>query len=307
MADEPTKVIDASGGGGKPVEGETLHHLKVDGKELTMTDAELVTAMKAAELEGGAANRMREASETKKEYEALLEDAQVGAELKHLNDTVMAGTGTEMEIDRYCVLMNLGEDGKAVLMGKETPVVAPTTPTTPAGPAAPAAGGKMGFSDLTPEMQQVMIESYNLVREQKDVSQRENIVNLIDSDTDFGKMTESLDANKKAEYVSSVMKLVESEVDSRLRRGTQAGPKLVPTAVKAVLGTVTKFGIPGKKDDTLVPGFGPTGGQYLSDVQVDEPIPRVPLSDDNWMENTIKRAQQLAFRTAKQKDSHKTR
>ncbi len=111
----------------------------------------------------------------------------------------------------------------------------------------------------------------------------------VDKDEIFGKMVIGKD---KDDIKLTIKDMVAEDVLKKIQDGVPFGAKVVTEAVQRVRATLIKLGIPNNlTQHPIVLGLGPSDG-LSPEIQADEPIKRIPSTDDGDEANLIARTLQ---------------
>ena len=163
-------------------------------------------------------------------------------------------------------------------------------------------------TDFNAEFQKIMGASPAEVKAILDFSQQRHVNDArkeireisdkaVDKDEIIGKMIVGED---KKEVLATVRDMVAEDVLQKIQNGKTFGAELVSASVQMVRSKLTKLGIPKKlNQQPIVLGLAPSEG-LSSVIQADEPIKRVPSSEDDQEKNLIARYLQKAVHAARE-------
>lgn len=118
----------------------------------------------------------------------------------------------------------------------------------------------------------------------------------VDKDSIIGKM---IVGEEKDDVTLAVKDMVAEDILRKIQDGKPFGADMVAASVQRVRAQLTKLGIPNKlNQQPIVLGLAPSAG-LSSVIQADEPIKRVPSTEDGDEKNLVARYLQKAVHTAR--------
>jgi len=277
--------------------GEEEYTIKVDGIEKVVSRDELINL---AQKSAGADKRFQEAA-------ALREKAQRGTRAMELFDRLSDSTNppSKADITELAGLLKLDAGELAAWLEEEEDPNSGTQTETNA--STPSAGQqqrqKLTMDDLPDEVKQILTGAKQTQMDAAIALVKKEIKEALDKDDIIAKMKETV--KDAAGFDEVVQKKVFEDVQRRIiLAGEQYGPELIADAIQATRSDLKKFGIPSRASEQPVPnilGLGPSG-TLPAEVQTDEPIKRVPSTEEGYEDNVVQRVQQKvlqAFRKAR--------
>ena len=259
------------------------HTIKVDGQDVALTLEEL---KERASKVSGADKRFQEASETKKAAER-------GIRIEELTKKIAQDDNpSEADIREYAGLIGVEPNEFMQYLNDEEP---------------PQKKEKTGNLDFNAEFEKVMGASPAEVKAVLEFSQQRHVNDArkeireisdkaVDKDEIIGKMIVGEDSK---EVLTTVKDMVAEDVLRKIQDGKPFGAEMVAATVQRVRSQLTKLGIPKKlNQQPIVLGLGPGAG-LSSEIQADEPIERIPSTEDDQEKNLIARYLQKAVHTAR--------
>ena len=261
------------------------HTIKVDGADVVLTVEELKErAMKAS----GADNRFQEAA-------AATKAAERGTRIETLVKSISKeGTPSEADVRELAGLLEI-EPAEFMASLKEG------DPTQEAPTKATETDFSTEFKkqfDATPAEVKAVLE-FSQQRHVNDARKeiREISDKAVDKDEIIGKMIVGEDSK---EVLAEVKNMVAEDVLKKIQDGKPFGAEMVAATVQRVRSQLTKLGIPKKlNQQPIVLGLAPSEG-LSSAIQADEPIKRVPSTEDGDEKNLVSRYLQKAVKAARQ-------
>ena len=263
---------------------EETYTIKIDGEERNLSIEELKTL---ASKSGGADKRFNEAAEAKKAAER-------GIRIEELTKSISTSDNpSEADIREYAGLIGV-DPAEFMQYLKE-------------GDPDPKPASKATTSDFNKQFQEVMGASPAEVKAILEFSQQRHVNDArkeireisdkaVDKDEIIGKMIVGEDRD---EVLAAVKDMVAEDVLRKIQDGKPFGAEMVSATVQRVRSQLTKLGIPKKSNQQpIVLGLGPGAG-LSSEIQADEPIKRIPSTEDDQEKNLIARYLQKAVHAAR--------
>jgi len=265
--------------------------LKVAGaeKELPLEDV-----VKMAEKAGGADESFRRASELKKEGET-------GIQIRDLYHKMRDGTATEDDVSKYCDLLEVDDETRDIMMGKEDGA----GDKEPEKEGEEKKGGKKGKSkeneegiprkplslgDLPKDVVDMVRAAQGLVEETNQKKFEEGLQKALDEGKDVKVILDSLPKGGRDKIKQALFDRCKREAELRLRRGAKYRPELLQEVVAYEVKQLKDFGtlIAGSGHPAMGVGEGGESQSWPGSVQ-DKPIERKPVSDPDYADNFASR------------------
>ena len=259
------------------------HTVNVDGEDRQFTLEELKTHTSKV---AAADKRFRDSAEATKAAER-------GIRIEELTKKIASNDNpSEADIREYAGLVGIDPGDLMKYLNEEEP---------------PQKDTKTAVSDFSTEFQKQFdatpaevkaVLEYSQQRHVNDARKeiREISDKAVDKDEIIGKMIVGED---KEEVLAEVKNMVAEDVLRKIQDGKTFGAELVSSSVQMVRSKLTKLGIPKKlNQQPIVLGLTPSAG-LSTEIQADEPIKRIPSTEDDQEKNLIARYLQKAVHTAR--------
>jgi hypothetical protein len=254
-----------------------------DGQTIQVTMKELQDlASKAA----GADRKFQEAADVRKKFDNLDPDkARRGAHALELAERIAGGKASDAEAQEFLKILGLdpalleSTDEKKKSDKKESP-----TPK------------KLGFDDLDDRLKTILQENESESIRRTEQTIRDKVKNVVDADAVISKTVSIVPEKKRERFQHVLYDIAMKEVLDGVYAGKKFGPELLTLVVQGLRQKLEDMGIP-TEPATLPLTQVVTGLDHLStEVGSNEPIKRVPIGQDGYEENSIKRFAQMLIR-----------
>jgi len=262
------------------------HTIKVDGQDVALTLEEL---KERASKASGADKRFSEAAEARKAAER-------GIRIETLVKSVSENDNpSEADIRELAGLLEI-DPGEFMQYLNENEEETSQKKVTKAADIDLSAEFTKQFGASPAEVRAILEHSQNRHVNDARKEIREISDKAVDKDEIIGRMIVGED---KDEVVLAVKDMVAEDVLRKIQDGKPFGAELVSASVQRVRSQLTKLGIPKRlNQQPIVLGLGPGVG-LSSEIQADEPIKRVPSTEDDQEKNLIARYLQRAVKAAR--------
>jgi transcriptional regulator with XRE-family HTH domain len=262
------------------------HTVNVDGEDRQFTLEELKTHTSKV---AAADKRFRESAETAK-------TGQRGIRIETLVKSISGeGTPSEADVRELAGLLGVEPTEFMQYLNDETPPQKDSKDKTTVSDFNEEFKKQMGASPA--EVRAILEHSQNRHIEDARKEIREISDKAVDKDAIIGKMIVGED---KDETSLAVKDMVAEDVLRKIQDGKPFGAELVAASVQRVRAQLTKLGIPKKlNQQPIVLGLTPSEG-LPSAIQADEPIKRIPSTEDGAEKNLIARYMQKAVKAARE-------
>lgn len=278
------KVADDAAAKAAAEKAANSHTFKQDGRDVTMTTEELITAASKA---GGADAKFEQASQ-------MLKDAAEGSKILAAKKALDESDGTDETLIANFVGalgLNMGDlEEKAGDMGNKNKNKDDTQPPK-----------KITLNDLDPHLKEILSTSENMGVTETREKIENSVRNTLDKDAILCKMVGSLSTEEQSKVKEVLFDMAIKDVKGRILTNEAYGTEMINSVVQQVRANVEKLGIPSQAGKSP-PMVGPSPlGNFGPEIYATEPIKRVSSTDPKYIETAVKRAQQQLVKFAQSK------
>lgn len=282
---------------------EKQEEKKEEVKTFTLKDGsgtdKIVTLEEMQELatkSAGADEKFREAAKIREDVEGL-KDKGVEADkiVKTFGKLFKGGEYDKSDIREFGEMVGLGGDEMEKMFTEEL---------KKSGTSAGAKDDgtpfrKLKVEDLDEETQETLKQAKQSQIAEAEKKIAEMVEKAVDKDEFFGTILKKTDDKQRDDRKAAIEEMVKKDVNRRILQSPytkeQFGDPMIQGSIQEIRANIKKFGTPSKASEkpvsSLLAGLG-LPGDLQTKIQTDEPIERVPVTDDGWMDNFLARLAQ---------------
>ena len=273
--------------------------IKVNGVDKTVTLEEM---KELATKSGGADEKFRDAAQKLKDAEEAASAGAEGKEIKELFTKLYSDGGeyTMTDVRRFGELSGQGADAmekefKEVMEKEGKKLPEDKTPFR-----------KLTADDLSDDLKETLAGAKQNQVEKAEEKIADMCKKEVDKDDYFGTIIKDTDDKQREGRKAAIEDMVKREVNKRILSspytGEKFGDQMIKGAIQEIRANIKRYGAPIKKSEQPVSsklaGLG-LSGSLLTQIQDDETIERVPVDDDNYVDNLVARLAQKQERGLK--------